>query len=348
MTQGNQHHLILQRYISSRGRRKTSLVLSDRSALLLSEWKKKMRKTDFVREVYEENHSNATHRVGYNIFSRIFSIARSSLRQSSQMDIRDHDEKQKLDDIHEEHPWYGHRRIGLSLGWSMKKSRRLMKKFGISALMKKRRCFIKSGDQKQDDMHGKYIGWIRIMNHLKSLCPIHPHVVWRSDFTHIIYGWIHLYLATILDDFSKEIVGYALSYSHAKELILSAIQDAITKTEWIVPEYFHSDQWSEYTSEGVMQFLQMNHILISMSTKWSPWQNGAQESYYGKLKLELWDMKQYETREHLILAIHRQISYYNGRRLHTTIRDTPRWFREKHEEKFRILLAKNTNDKWFS
>ncbi len=117
-----------------------------------------MKKTDFVREVYEENKCNAIHRVGYSIFSRIFSIARSSLGRSSQMDIRDQDEKQKLDVIHEEHPWYGHRRIGLSLKWSMKKSRRLMKKFGISALMKKRRKFIKSGDQKQDDMHGKYIG----------------------------------------------------------------------------------------------------------------------------------------------------------------------------------------------
>lgn len=302
-----------------------------------------MRKTDFVREVYEENHNNATHRVGYSIFSRIFSIARSSLQRSSMMDIRDLNEKQKLDGIHEEHPWYGHRRIWWSLGWSMTKTRRLMKKFCISALMKRWRKFIKSWDHKQDDMHGKYIGWIKIVNHLKSLSPIYPNIVWRSDFTHIIYDWVHLYLATILDDFTKEIVGYALSYSHTKELILSAIQDAIAKTRWIVPEYFHSDQWSEYTSESVMQFLQMNHILISMSTKASPWQNGAQESYYGKLKLELWDTKQYNTREHLILAIHRQISYYNQRRLHTTIRDTPRWFREKHEEKVRILLTKNTD-----
>lgn len=117
-----------------------------------------MRKTDFVREVYEENHNNATYRVGYSNFSRIFSIARSSLYHHSMMDIRDLHEKQKLDGIHEEHPWYGHRRIGLSCKWSMKKSRRLMKKFGIYALMKRGRKFIKSGDQKQDDMHGKYIG----------------------------------------------------------------------------------------------------------------------------------------------------------------------------------------------
>jgi hypothetical protein len=96
-----------------------------------------MKKTDFVREVYEENHNHATRKVGYSIVSRIFSIARSSLKRNSQMDIRDSDEKQKLQNIHTEHPWYGHRRIGWSLGWSMKKTRRLMKKFGIFALVKK-------------------------------------------------------------------------------------------------------------------------------------------------------------------------------------------------------------------
>lgn len=300
-----------------------------------------MKKTDFVREVYEENNNNSNHPVSQSILSRIFSIARSSLAYVSLLDKKDTREKERLDRIHEEHPWYGHRRIGWSLGWSMKRTRRLMKKYGVSAFMKKWRKFIKSWDQKQDDMHGKYIGWIKIMNHLKSLCPIHPSIVWRSDFTHIIYHWVHLYLATILDDFTKEIIGYTLSYTHAKELILTAIQDAIEKSGGIVPEYFHSDQWSEYTSESVMSFLQMNHILISMSTKGSPWQNGAQESYYGKFKLELWDTKQYQTREELILAIHRQIHYYNHRRMHTTLRDTPIWFRQKHEEKIRVLLTKN-------
>ena len=218
-----------------------------------------------------------------------------------------------------------------------------MKKFCITALRKKARQFIKPDDQQKGDMHGKYIGWVKIMNHLKSLCPIHPDVVWRSDFTHIIYHSFHLYLATILDDFTKEIVGYSLSYRHTKEFVLCAIQDAIEKKWGITPEYFHSDQWSEYTSESVLSFLQMQHILISMSTKWSPWQNGAQESYYWKLKLELWDTKQYETREELILAIHRQISYYNHRRMHTSLRDTPTGFRLKHEEKVSILQPKNTD-----
>lgn len=247
--------------------------------------------------------------------------------------MRDVKEYEKLETLHEEHPWYGHRRVALALKWSEEKARRLMKKFGIVAKQKKSRKFIKSWDQKQDDMQGKFIGWITIMNRLKSLCPIRPHVVWRSDFTHIIYRGIHLYLATVIDDFTKEIVGYALSYRHTKEFVLTAIEDAIKKSWGIVPHYFHSDQWSEYTSETVLSFLAMNHICISMSSKSSPWQNGAQESYYGKLKLELWNPHEYQTIECLILAIHRQITYYNTKRLHTTIQDIPTRFREKMEQK---------------
>jgi transposase InsO family protein len=135
-----------------------------------------------------------------------------------------------METLHEEHPWYGHRRIGWTLGWSPTKTRRLMQKFHISAVVQKRKRFMKPGDQKQADLHGKYIGGVKIVNHLKSLCPLHPHIVWRSDFTHIIHQGTHLYLATVLDDFTKEIVGYALSYSHSKELILTAVQDALQKT----------------------------------------------------------------------------------------------------------------------
>lgn len=96
-----------------------------------------MKKTDFVREVYQENHSHAIHKVGQSTFSQIFSIARSSLYYISQMDLRDQVEQQKLINLHKAHPWYGHRRIGWTLKWSLKKARRLMEKFNIFALMKK-------------------------------------------------------------------------------------------------------------------------------------------------------------------------------------------------------------------
>jgi transposase InsO family protein len=73
----------------------------------------------------------------------------------------------------------------------------------------------------------------------------------------------------------------------------------------------------------ILEFLFVNKITVSMSSKGSPWQNGAQESYYGKLKLELGKINDYESIESLILVIHRQIHYYNTKRLHTSLKDTP-------------------------
>ena len=293
-----------------------------------------MKKTDFVRDLLKESID-----LNKKLLGSLFHVTRSSILHVSLLDIRDEKEKGILKTIHIEHPWYGHRRIAWTLGWCMNKTRRLMKKFGILAKVRKRRSFIKKEDRNTLDMHGIIPpGWDRkIINSLARLCPIAPNIVWRSDFTHIIYRGIHLYLATILDDYTKEIIGYGLSYRHTKEFVLSAIQDAITKTGWIIPEYFHSDQWSEYTSYLVLDFLCKQQITISMSHKWSPWQNGAQESYYGKLKLELWDTKEYGTIEDLILAIHRQIYYYNMKRMHTALKDTPSNFRKKYEQNYLLL-----------
>jgi putative transposase len=105
-----------------------------------------------------------------------------------------------------------------------------------------------------------------IKNHLKLFCPITPHCVWRTDFTHIIFHGVHLYLATVLDEYTKKIVGYALSYHHTKEFVLEALKNALENTGKI-PQYFHSDQGSEYTSFLVLQYLTDNHITPSMSRK---------------------------------------------------------------------------------
>lgn len=70
------------------------------------------------------------------------------------------------------------------------------------------------------------------------------------------------------------------------------------------PQIFHSDQGSEYRSFLIMNFLTNLGIQISMSKKGSPWENGGQESYYGKFKLELDNPNIYESIEELIEAVH--------------------------------------------
>jgi putative transposase len=142
----------------------------------------------------------------------------------------------------------------------------------------------------------------------------------------------------VLDEYTKRIVGYALSYHHTKEFVLEALKNALENTGKI-PHYFHSDQGSEYTSFLVLQYLANKDITPSMSRKWSPWENWAQESYYGKFKLELWSPKEYATMEILILAIHRRIHYYNYDRLHTKLRNTPVWFERKYDERQQQFLS---------
>ena len=140
----------------------------ERSASWLSDSKKKMRKTDLVRSVIEVGKDRFVSKwlVPHSSLSRIFGIARSSIRYVSKLDTRDEQDKQKLTDVHETHPWYGHRRIGWTLGWCMKKTRRLMEKYNIQALSKKRKSFTKTSDRNNADMHGTELNGSKIMNYL--------------------------------------------------------------------------------------------------------------------------------------------------------------------------------------
>lgn len=330
MILGEQPLRIWQKFISCSEKRAIFSILYELWALWLRRPKKNLKKTDLVRFIVEENsvlHPTGRSPLNSSLLASIFHIARSSVRYVSRMMKWDEERRKQMTAVHGEHPFYGHRRLAWTLGWSYNKVRRLMHKFGIFAQRRKRKSFIKSGDIGKTDMHTQ---WIK--NWMKYICPIAPNSVWRTDFTHIIFHGVHLYLATILDDFTKEIIGYSLAFHHTKEFTLEALKNAI-KASWILPHYLHSDQGSEYTSFLFLQYLAQHKITLSMSSKGSPWQNWAQESYYGKFKLELGSPNNYDSIESLILAIHQRIYYYNHKRLHTALKDTPCWFKEKYLKK---------------
>ena len=142
-----------------------------------------------------------------------------------------------------------------------------------------------------------------------------PSQIWAIDFTYLPYfNNKFLYLATIIDCFTKEIIGCSLSSKHNSELIENALIDALSKRK--KPKILHCDQGNEYKSEDFTNILKSNKIKQSMSKKGSPWQNGMQESFYGKFKLELEDPKCYETLGELVEAIAHQIYYYDHKRIH--------------------------------
>lgn len=146
-----------------------------------------------------------------------------------------------------------------------------MKKFHLMPKRRRKQGFIKPDDLGKPE--AKYL------NLIESFCPIRPNLVWVGDFTHIRFKSSFVYLATVMDIYSREIVSWYLSTTHTKELIIEAFLDAVDKRK-TVPVYFHSDQGSEYESEEHLKLLENQGILISMSRKSSPWENGYQESFY--------------------------------------------------------------------
>ena len=94
-----------------------------------------------------------------------------------------------------------------------------------------------------------------------------------------------IYLATFINLFTREIVGWSISTRHTYELIEDAFKEAITF--YGVPKMDHTDQGSEYTSKNYIKLMESLVVKISMSKKGSPWENGYQESFYDNFKTDL-------------------------------------------------------------
>jgi putative transposase len=167
-----------------------------------------------------------------------------------------------------------------------------------------------------------------------------PNQVWASDFTYLKYCGLWYYLATIIDVFTKEIVGFRLSSKHTTSLISQTLESAVNR--YGTPNIIHSDQGSEYRSHEYQQQLKECGITCSMSKKSSPWENGFQESFYGKFKdeLELNTFPKHASFAELYNFITNQIDYYNNYRIHTTIRNIPARFRLEYDDKTETLTKK--------
>jgi putative transposase len=246
-------------------------------------------------------------------------VCRQSLYYKPKLPAKDLILKKLIEEVLAEHKAYGHKRIAIHLGINRKRVLRVMKLFNLSPA-RKPRIPLKSEDLKQEKSNN--------LNLFKEFNLNSPSQIWASDFTYLPYfNNKFLYLATIIDCFTKEITGWSLSSKHNSTLIENALIDALSKRK--KPKILHSDQGSEYKSEDFTKILESNKIKQSMSKKGSPWENGMQESFYGKFKLELGHPKCYETLGELVEAIAHQIYYYNNKRIHTVIKCPPVVFYQK-------------------
>ena len=192
------------------------------------------------------------------------------------------------------------------------RAQRIMHKYGIKPPRRKGKFFLT-----------KSISSHHYTNLINSLKASKPNQIFASDLTYLPYQGKNIYLATIEDIFTREIVSAEISDKHDSVLTLKTIKKAICNH----PEIFHTDQGSEFMAQAVTSFLEKNEVRVSVSDKGSPWQNGYKESFFGRFKEENGDLNRFETLGELVEEIYAYIHYYNNLRIHTSLRMSPVRFR---------------------
>lgn len=211
---------------------------------------------------------------------------------------------------------YGSPRIHVSLNQSgepcgLNRVARLMTEQGISA--KKRKMYVVTTDSKHDMPIAE-----NLLNRVFET--ENPNEVWLSDITYIrtLEGW--LYLAAVIDLYSRRIVGWAMEGHMRVSLTLSALNMAIEQRRPGPQLLHHSDRGSQYAAKDYRDVLDNYKMIGSMSRKANCWDNAPMESFFDTLKSELIHRYQYETQAQARSAIFEYIEcFYNRERMHTSI-----------------------------
>ena len=147
-----------------------------------------------------------------------------------------------------------------------------------------------------------------------------PNRKWVSDVTFIATRGGALYLATVMDLYSRKIVGWSMSKSNTIEMISAALNMAIEQRGKIKGVILHSDRGVQYASAEYQNLMQQYGIVCSMSRKGNCWDNAAMESFYHSLKTEWVVFEDYRTRAEARSSLFKYIEmFYNRKRRHSTL-----------------------------
>jgi len=243
--------------------------------------------------------------------ARHLGVSRQLLYYQHKQKAKDWVLKVKIEEVLHEYPSYGHRRLAMHLQINRKRIRRVMKIFGIKPYRRRGKKF----------KYAKEIKEKQWPNLLLTNTPLYPCHIWASDFTYIFFKGIWIYLATIIDLFTREIVGFSILTNHSNQLIINALMSAIHKHP--VPKILHSDQGSEYASNDYANICTNLNIRQSMSRPGCPWENGYQESFYSQFKVDIGDTNRFNSLGELVYEIYRAIHKYNNNRIHTKLKMPP-------------------------
>lgn len=143
---------------------------------------------------------------------------------------------------------------------------------------------------------------------------------WCGDISYILTneGW--LYLATVIDLYSRKVIGWSLQATMKKQLVCDALIMALQRRSFPKGVLFHSDRGSQYCSEAYQKTLKHYGLKCSMSRKGNCWDNAVAESFFRSIKTELTHSEHYSTRDIAKKSIFEYIEiYYNRFRRHSSI-----------------------------
>lgn len=212
------------------------------------------------------------------------------------------------------HKLYGYRRVHAELRsqgiyCNRKRVLRLMKQNNIAA--KKRKKFKRTTNSN----HSNYISPNLLKQNFNTNS---PNEVWVGDITYIstYEGW--LYLAVVLDLYSRKVVGWSMSNRMTSQLVINALEYAIMDRNPETGLIFHSDRGSQYASIDFRKSLKNNEVIQSMSGKGNCYDNAVAESFFHTLKTELVYWNRYKTRKEAKSSIFQFIEgFYNRKRRHS-------------------------------
>lgn len=243
-------------------------------------------------------------------------ISRATLYYRSRLSVKDEQLRQDILRVLHIHPSYGHRRLAIHLKVNKKRVLRVMHIYDIKP-------FRRRGKKPNYTRPPSLVDAV-LPNLIKDYFPVTAGDVWVSDFTYIPYGGRFIYLATIMDIYSREIAGWYVSSRHDTALVAAAFFDALETHSR--PRILHSDRGSEYLSQIYMELASNCGIAMSYSAKAHPWENGYQESFYNGFKVDLGDPGRFVSVGELTEAIHLQLYIYNHYRIHLSLKMAPKQY----------------------
>ena len=156
-------------------------------------------------------------------------------------------------------------------------------------------------------------------NHLQRQFTVDaPDKAWVTDITYIRtwQGW--LYLAAVVDLYSRKVVGWSMKATLSRELVLDALLAAVWRRKPTSEVLLHSDQGSQYGSDDFKRFCKTHGLLPSMSRRGNCWDNAVMESFFSSLKKERIRKRIYKTRDMALADVFDYIEvFYNRSRRHS-------------------------------